>query len=129
MDRHDYAFPLRIDAGSGQVARTGYAAHVGQLIRQVLLTTPGERMCLPEFGCGLRRLVFAPQQEALAATAALQVRQALTTWLPRQVALAGVTVLTGSDPAAGLDPGELLVTVTYTLVDSQTAASVTVRVS
>src|SRR6266699_5588091 len=109
MIRHDYAFPLRIDAGSGQVARAGYADHVQQLIRQVLLTSPGERVCLPEFGCGLRRMVFAPQTDALAATAQIHVRQALTAWLPDQVALTDVTVL-------------------YTLVDNQTAASLTVRV-
>ena len=36
MDRHDYAFPFRIDLASRQAARTAYATHVGQLIRQVL---------------------------------------------------------------------------------------------
>jgi phage baseplate assembly protein W len=131
MIRHDYAFPLRIDAGSGEVARAGYADHVQQLIRQLLLTSPGERVCLPEFGCGLRRMVFAPQSEALAATAQIHVRQALTTWLPDHVALTDVTVLAGAgaDPADGLDVGEVLVTVRYVLVDTQTAASLTVRVS
>ena len=66
---HDYAFPLRIDAALGRPSCAGYAAHVAQMIRQVLLTSPGERVCLPEFGCGLRRLVFAPQHDGLAATA------------------------------------------------------------
>ena len=54
------AFPFRIDAGFGQAAQAAYAAHVDQMIRQVLLTAPGERVDLPEFGCGLRRLLFAP---------------------------------------------------------------------
>ena len=129
MIRHDYAFPLRMDAGSGQVARAGYADHVQHLIRQLLLTSPGERVCLPEFGCGLRRLVFAPQSEALAATAQVHVRQALTAWLPDQVALTDVTVLAGADPGSGLEEGEVLVTVLYVLVDTQTAASLTVRVT
>ena len=128
MIRHDYAFPLRIDAGAGQVARAGDADHVQQLIRQLLLTSPGERICLPEFGCGLRRMVFAPQTDALAATAQIHVRQALTAWLPDQVALTDVTVLAGADPGNDLDEGELLVTIRYTLVDTQTAASLTVRV-
>src|SRR6266566_338391 len=110
MIRHDYAFPLRIDAGSGQVARAGYADHVQQLIRQVLLTSPGERVCLPEFGCGLRRMVFAPQTDALAATAQIHVRQALTAWLPDQVALTDVTVLAGA--VAGSLAGSSPVTIT-----------------
>ncbi len=58
MNRHDYAFPFRIDPVSHQAARTSYETHVDQMIRQVLLTSPGERADLPEFGCGLRRLLF-----------------------------------------------------------------------
>jgi uncharacterized protein len=127
--RHDYAYPLRIDTGARQVARADYPTHVNQLIRQLLLTSPGERVCLPEFGCGLRRLVFAPQTDALTATVRLQVRQAITTWLADQVALGDVNVVSGADPASGLDEGELLVTVNYTLVDTQTPSTVTVKVS
>ena len=128
MIRHDYAFPLRIDQASGQVARADYAEHVRQLIRQLLLTSPGERVCLPEFGCGLRRMVFAAQTAGLVVTAELQVRQALMTWLPTQVELTDVTVLAGADPGNDLDEGAVQVTVTYTLVDTRTPASLTVRV-
>jgi hypothetical protein len=131
MIRHDYAFPLRVDAGSGQIARAPYPAHVDQLIRQLLLTSPGERVCLPEFGCGLRRLVFAPQSDALQATVRIQVQQAIARWLGDQVSLApnGITVLAGADPANGLDEGTLLITISYTLVDTMTAATMQVQVS
>jgi len=129
MIRHDFAYPLRIDAGARQVGRASYPAHVDQMIRQLLLTSPGERVCLPEFGCGLRRLVFAPQTDALTATVHIQVQQAITRWLGDQVQLAEVTVLSGADPANGLDEGVLLITVSYTLVDTQTQATVSVRVS
>jgi phage baseplate assembly protein W len=127
--RHDYAFPLRIDAGSRQLARAGYPEHVDQLLRQLLLTSPGERVCLPDFGCGLRRLVFAPQSDALTATVRIQVQQSINRWLADQVRLTDVQVLAGADPASGLDEGSLLITVSYTLVESQTPATVSVRVS
>ncbi len=68
MNRQDYAFPFRIDPTSRQAAQSGYEAHVAQMIRQVLLTTPGERVNLLEFGCGLRQLLFAPHSDALDAT-------------------------------------------------------------
>ena len=42
--RSDYAFPLRIDGGSQQAAQAPYAAHVEQMIEQILLTAPGERV-------------------------------------------------------------------------------------
>ena len=47
------------------------------MIRQLLLTDPGERVDLPQFGCGLRSLVFAPNSDALAATVKLRVIQGL----------------------------------------------------
>jgi phage baseplate assembly protein W len=126
--RHDYAYPLRIDAGARQVGRANYPPHVDQMIRQLLLTSPGERVCLPEFGCGLRRLVFAPQTDALTATVRIQVEQAITKWLGDQVHLTDVTVLAGADPSNGLDEGSLLITISYTLVDTQTPSTVSVQV-
>jgi hypothetical protein len=127
--RHDYAYPLRIDAGARQLARANYPEHVNQLLRQLLLTSPGERVCLPEFGCGLRRLVFAPQSDALTATVRIQVQQSINRWLGDQVRLTDVQVLSGANPANGLDEGSLLITVSYTLVDTQTPATLSVKVS
>jgi phage baseplate assembly protein W len=128
ITRHDYAYPLRVDVGAGQIARANYPDHVNQLIEQLLLTSPGERVCLPEFGCGLRRLVFATQSDALLATVRIQVQQSITKWLADQVQLTDVSVLSGADPANGLDEGELLITVSYTLVDTQAPSVVMVKV-
>ena len=121
VPRNDYAYPLRIDGGSQQAAQSPYAAHVEQMIEQILLTTPGERVDLPDFGCGLRRLVFAPMQAALDTTLKLQVTQALSTWLAGVIQISTVDVQTSDDNAA-LPEGSVQVTVTYTLVDTQTAA-------
>lgn len=75
-------YPLGIDAGWGRVAiESNYAEHVEQLIKQVLLTNPGERINRPDFGCGLRRMVFAPNSEVSASLAQVSVFQALDTWL------------------------------------------------
>jgi len=125
--RQDYAFPFRIDTVSQQTAHTGYAAHVDQMIRQLLLTDPGERVDLPQFGCGLRSLVFAPNSDALAATVQLRVIQGLTQWLAGIVNVVQVT--TGAAPGGPpLDPGTLQVTVMYTLVETQTNQTVTVAI-
>ena len=129
-ERHDYAHPFRLDTGSQQVARADYPDHVDQLIRQLLLTAPGERMCLPEFGCGLRQLVFAPQGDALSATVKLQVQQSIERWLSDQVQLSDVQVVSGATDggANGLDTGSLLITVKYTLVDTLTPRQVDMEV-
>ena len=117
--RRDLAFPFRIAPGSSQGAEAAYPDHVEQLLRQLLLTSPGERVCLPEFGCGLRRLLFAPQSEALVASAKLQIRQAVDRWLSDQVALKDVEVISGAvDPSSGAEEGELRVLVSYVVIDS-----------
>lgn len=126
--RRDFAFPFRIDPASQQTAQTGYATHVDQMVRQLLLTSPGERVNLPQFGCGLRSLVFAPNSEALAATVQLRVIQSLNQWLAGIVNVVDVTVGAGSAGAV-LEPGTLEVTVTYTLVETQTNQAVTVAVA
>ena len=84
MERHDYAFPFRIDGVSRQAQQSPYAAHVAQMIRQVLLTGPGERADLPEFGCGLHQLIFAPNSDPLRASTKVLVLQALEKWLSGQ---------------------------------------------
>lgn len=124
-ERVDYAFPLRIDAGSQRAAQAPYSEHVKQMIEQILLTTPGERVDLPQFGCGLRRLLFAPITDSLDAALQLQVTQALGQWLAGVIQVAGVTVTSGDDNAA-LDPGTVQVTVSYTLIETQTSEQTTV---
>jgi Bacteriophage baseplate protein W len=120
--RQDYAFPFQIDAASQQTAQASYPAHVDQMVRQLLLTSPGERVNRPQFGCGLRSLVFAPNSDALAATVKLRVIQGLNQWLAGVVAVVDVTV------GGSADPGTLEVTVTYTLVETQATRAVTVTV-
>lgn len=127
LTRNDIAYPFRIDLASQGTAQTGYAAHVDQMIRQLLLTAPGERVNLPQFGCGLRSLVFAPNSDALAATVKLRVMQGLTQWLAGIVQV--VDVVVGGDGQTPSPPGTLDVLVTYTLVETQTTQSVQVTVT
>lgn len=127
MIRADFALPFAIDAGSGQAARSSYPDHVEQMIRQVLLTDPGERVCLPEFGAGLRRLIFAPISAQLGATTQMIVTQALTRWLGDQINVQKVTVETSAeDPQSGA--GFVMVTVEYLLLETQSVRTATVQV-
>ncbi len=86
-------YPWAIDAGLGRLAEeSDYAAHVEQLIKQVLFTNPGERVNRPEFGCGLRRMVFAPNSEVTASLTQVTVYQALERWLGTLIEVAEVKV-------------------------------------
>jgi phage baseplate assembly protein W len=122
--RQDYAFPFRVDPTSRQTSVTPYAAHINQLIRQLLLTAPGERVNLPQFGCGLGQLVYAPTSDALLATLQIRIRASLQQWLGTLIEVADVTLAAGGD----LGPGAVEVTVTYRQIETQTSQRLTVTV-
>ena len=52
----------------------------------------GERINRPDFGCGVKRLVFAPGGEVAATLAQATVYQALTKWLGTVISVFEVTV-------------------------------------
>jgi len=125
--RTDLRFPFQIDAASGQAARTSYQDHVDQMIRQVLLTDPGERVCLPTFGAGLRRLLFAPLSAQLQASTQMIVTQALNMWLGNQITVQSVTVATPAS-TPGIPDGTILITVGYLLIETRTIRQTQVQV-
>lgn len=90
---HALRYPFAIDRGGGRAAEeSDYEAYVRQLIRQVLFTAPGERINRPDFGAGLRRMVFAPNSPAVASLARTFVYQALTRWLSSVIKVEQVAV-------------------------------------
>jgi len=86
-------YPFAVDASRGRLAEeSDYAAHVRQMILQVLYTAPGERANRPDFGCGIRRLVFAPNSDVSASLAQVTIYSALTKWLSSVISVKDVKV-------------------------------------
>ncbi len=86
-------YPITVDVALGRLTvETDYAEHVEQMIKQVLLTAPGERAHRPDFGCGLRRMLFAPNDPSGASLMQLAVYQALTRWLSTVIDVGAVEV-------------------------------------
>jgi len=104
------AFPYYFD-NSGATARTDLASHIRDMIEQILLTSPGERVNRPTFGCGSAQLVFAPNSDVLAAAQQQVIQSSLQQWLSDLIRVQGVDVT-----AQG---SELLITVRYTIVQTQ----------
>lgn len=84
-------YPFVVD-GRGRAATTTETDHVRDLVEQLLLTEPGERLMQPLLGCGLRALVFDPNSEVLAATTQTLVQGALQHWLGDRIAMHAVQV-------------------------------------
>ena len=52
------AFPFRVEKGGPRLSSR--SDHIREQIEQVLFTDPYERVFRPEFGAGVRALVFEP---------------------------------------------------------------------
>ena len=75
-----WAFPFRFDPAGGGVAVSEYEENIRQNITIILGTRPGERQMLPEFGCRIHELLFAPSTRSTAHMAASHVEEALKRW-------------------------------------------------
>lgn len=77
-----WAFPIRVGPGGG-IATASDEEAIAQSIGLILRTSPGERVMLPEFGCGLADLAFAPLNHQTLSRVSRQVEAALRDWEPR----------------------------------------------
>ena len=96
-------FPYQFD-GRGRTLDP-LAGYVEQLVEQVLFTSPGERVNLPDFGSGLLQLVFAPDSAEMAAATQFAVQGALQKWLSGYLTVQSVV--------AAVNDAQLTVTVSY----------------
>jgi phage baseplate assembly protein W len=73
-------YPFQIE-GRGCTATTDDDDHIRDMIEQFLFTDPGERVNRPDFGGGLRKLVFAPNSPELATALQFTIQGGLQRWL------------------------------------------------
>lgn len=69
-------FPFTVDMNGSKTSDR--SAHVREQIEQVLFTSPKERVFRPDFGVGVRRLVFEPNNTVLRNSILKQLNTSLT---------------------------------------------------
>lgn len=77
-----WKFPIQVTP-TGQIAQAKYEQRIEESIYLILSTAKGERVMLPEFGCGIHDLVFAPNNPGTISATVQAVRTALTRFEPR----------------------------------------------
>ena len=92
MSGRHMAFPFRIGEDGRSATPASLDDHVRGEIIQVLLTNPAERPFLPRFGVGLRRLVFARNDDVTAGMVKAVLTQNLSRWLGHRVEVVMLTV-------------------------------------
>jgi uncharacterized protein len=98
------SFPYQFD-GRGRTQEASTQDYLTQLVEQVLFTSAGERVNMPDFGSGLQQLAFAPNSVELAAATQFAVQAALQKWLASYVTVQSVV--------ASAEESLLTVTVTF----------------
>jgi phage baseplate assembly protein W len=101
-----WKFPIRVAPGGG-LQYSSEEQNVEESMYILLATSPMERQMRPQFGCGLRDLVFEPNHPATRGAVAHHVREALTAYEPR------VDVLDVRVDATPEQPNLLLIRVDY----------------
>ena len=78
-----WAFPFNFDSASGAVLFSAGVENIRQNILIIIGTRMGERQMLPEFGCRIHELLFAPNNSDTTRLASEYISKAVSTWEPR----------------------------------------------
>jgi Bacteriophage baseplate protein W len=106
-----WKFPLQVTPRGG-IATSSEETRIEESIFLILSTAPGERLMLPDFGCGIHDQVFAPNDAGTVSRVVDLVRRALTTYEPR------IDVLDVSAETSDGQPNLLLIRVDYRIRDN-----------
>jgi hypothetical protein len=77
-----WKFPLQVTPG-GHIAQARHEQRIEESILLILSTARGERVMLPDFGCGIHDLTFSPNTPGARAEVVQAVRLALVKYEPR----------------------------------------------
>lgn len=101
-----WKFPLQVTPG-GRIAKASYEQKIEESVYLILSTAKGERVMMPDFGCGIHDMVFAPNTPGTTSIIVQQVRRALVAHEPR------IDVLEVSTETSSHEPNLLLIRIGY----------------
>ena len=101
-----WKFPLQVTA-KGAIATVKFEQRIEESIYLILNTSPGERVMLPEYGCGIHDLLFAPNTPVVVVQVVDRVRRALVAFEPR------IDVLQVNAETSPDQPNLLLIRINY----------------
>lgn len=108
-----WKFPIRINPKGG-LSYSRYEQDIEEAIWIILGTAKGERLMLPDFGCGIHDLVFAPINPTTIGDIEHHVIEALSKWEHR------IEVLEVRVEQDAEEPNKLLIRVDYKVLSTNT---------
>ena len=120
LDAQGLAFPLRLGAGK-TLAVSDLEDDARQMIEQILLTAPGERVNRPTFGVGIYSYVFEANSPMLASRLRIALEDNVYEFLGKNVRITALDVTA--------DDAQLAVSIQFMLIGAVTGpVAMTVRV-
>lgn len=115
-------FPPRVGT-DGRMQWSSGELNVRESICIILRTRPGERVMRADFGCGLDRYLFEPNDISTLRLIQEEVKQSILRWEPR-VSLNDIVVALNPADARAVD-----ITIYYTLIATHTPDQVNLTVA
>jgi phage baseplate assembly protein W len=112
-----WKFPLQVNANGG-VAMSRYEQSIEESIYIILGTAKGERLMMPEFGCGIHDIVFSPNNPAVVTMIVDATRKALVTGEPR-IDVLGIDAQTSIE-----EPNVLIIRINYRVRSNNTVENI-----
>ena len=106
-----WKFPIQVSP-SGGIATASAEERIEEAILVILSTGRGERLMLPDFGCGIHECVFAPNDSSTVSRIVDTVRRSLIKYEPR------IDVVNVSAETSDGQPNVLLIRVDYRIRDT-----------
>lgn len=102
-----WKFPVKADSATGRIMMSENEEDIGEAIRIILLTSKGERVMRPDFGCGAHDFVFGLSDSTTLSQLKASIENAIMVWEPR---VKEVEVRPEPDDS---DPGKILLNISY----------------
>ena len=78
-----WRFPVKVDSATGRIMMSEHEDDIAEAIRIILLTSQGERVMRPDFGCGAHNYVFGLSDSTTLNLLKSSIEEAIMIWEPR----------------------------------------------
>ena len=76
------ALPLRLDPSDGFTMIKGFKKLVKQNLKMLILTIPGERVMMPNYGVGLKKYLFSNYHDNVYSEIQQKISEQVNTYMP-----------------------------------------------
>lgn len=125
MPNYSPALPLTLDKADGYKMNKSIKDVVKQNFTMLLLTAPGERIMMPNFGVGLRRFLFEPLDRQQFARVERRIMEQVNIYMPF-LTIVDVQFLT-EDEAPNISSNTLSVSVKYSIPSVNTIDEINLK--